>query len=195
MNLETFLLCFIPLFVAMDPIGLLPIFTGLTYKLKAAKINRVILQAMLTAFMITFLFILFGQKVLSFLTIQIGDFMVAGGVLLFIISLRDILLSDKKQRQVEAHDFGAVPIGIPLIAGPAVLTTVIILNNKYGVLLTSGAAILNILLVGISFGLSKSILKIITPTGAKALSKITSLVLAAYAVMVVRKGLEILLGG
>ena len=88
---------------------------------------------------------------------------------------------------------GAVPIGVPLIAGPAVLTTAIILLNEYGITATVLAAIVNISIAGVVFWLSESITRVLGNAGAKTVSKIASLFLAAIAVMMVRKGIMIFL--
>ncbi|MBU0580513.1 MAG: hypothetical protein KKA19_04985, partial [Candidatus Margulisbacteria bacterium] len=79
------------------------------------------------------------------------------------------------------------------IAGPAVLTTSIILVNKFGVLLTILSAIANILIAGVLLFFSKILIKLISSTGAKTISKIANLIMAAYAVMIIRKGIELIL--
>ena len=184
-----FWLCFVPLFVAVDAIGVLPMFLGLTEGLERLKIRRIIVQSVLTAMLVALLFLAIGKFVLQFLGITVPDFMIAGGVLLFAISLSDMLSTEKKQRQVEPESLGAVPLGVPLIVGPAVLTTIIVLVNQYGIILTVISTLANIILAGMVFLMSGSIIRILGKVGARVVSKIASLLLAAIAVMMIRKGI------
>lgn len=95
---------------------------------------------------------------------------------------------EKKQRQVDPETLGAVPLGVPLIAGPAVLTTSIVLAAGHGKIVTALALGANIGLTGIVFWFADPITDLIGAAGSKILSKIASLLLAAIAVMLVRKG-------
>ena len=89
---------------------------------------------------------------------------------------------------------GFVPLGTPLITGPAVLTTSLLMLDTYGMALTLTAVLLNILLAGIIFLSSGVLIKILGIAGSRALSKVTSLLLAAIAVMMIRKGIVLILG-
>jgi multiple antibiotic resistance protein len=82
-----------------------------------------------------------------------------------------------------------VPIGVPLITGPAVLTTSLLLINEHSAVVTSLAIAANILIVGGIFFMAPLINRVLGKTGSKALSKIISLLLAAIGVMIVRKGI------
>ncbi|MBA3051479.1 MarC family protein [bacterium] len=187
--MHKFLLCFIPLFVAVDTPGILPMFISLTEGFKKRQLRRIIVQSILTAVAVSVLFVFFGKTVLGLLNITVYDFMIAGGMLLFIISVSDILSYEKKQRHIDADSLGAVPIGVPLIVGPAVLTTSLILVNEYGIYLTVAALVINILIAGLIFFLSGNIYKLLGSAGSKTLSKIANLLLAAIAVMIIRKGI------
>ena len=87
------------------------------------------------------------------------------------------------------QSLGAVPIGVPLITGPAVLTTCILQAHTYGKLLTILAVLANIALAGVVFWFSEAIARVMGRAGAKAVSKVASLLLAAIAVMLIRKGI------
>ena len=189
-----FWLCFIPLFVAVDPIGILPMFMALTEGLDSSKVRRSIIQSVITATIVVLLFLTIGKMILNHIGVTMADFMIAGGILLFILSLSDLLSVEKKQRLVDSESLGAVPLGVPLIAGPAVLTTTIILLNEYGIMATVSATIVNIIIAGLVFWLSESITRILGNAGTKTVSKIASLFLAAIAVMMVRKGIIIVFG-
>ena len=194
-ELKSFWLCFVPLFVAVDAIGVLPMFLGLTEDLEKPVVRRVLRQSVLTASIVGLSFLAIGKGVLSLLGITVADFMVAGGVLLFVISISDILSAAKVRRRVDPDSLGAVPLGVPLITGPAVLTTSVLLLNEYGFLPTAAMLVLNILIAGLFFESAEAINGFLGQAGTKTTSKIASLLLAAIAVMIVRKGIELLIHG
>lgn len=186
--MEQFWLCFIPLFVAVDAVGVLPIYVSLTEDLDEKATHRVILESLITALIVAMTFLIIGPKLLQFLGITVADFMIAGGLLLLVISLNDILTGPKAHRSVDIESVGAVPIGVPLIAGPAVLTTCILLVPTYGRPLTAAALLLNVLIAGFVFLYAAPITRRLGRTGTKTISKVTSLFLAAIAIMLMRKG-------
>jgi multiple antibiotic resistance protein len=185
--MKDFLLTFVPIFVAVDAIGVLPMFIALTEGIKAKDKKRIILQSVVTAWILAFCFILLGKWVFNLLGITINDFMIAGGALLFIISVRDIMNPARKKGE-STKDLGAVPLGTPLIVGPAVLTTCLILIETHGISPTLISITINVILAGVIFSFSHILIKILGEAGARALSKIMSLLLAAIAVMMIRKG-------
>ena len=186
--LKNIFLSFIPLFVAVDAIGVLPIFVSLTEGMEQKARSKVILQSMLTAAGLAIGFVLVGKLVFKFLGITMGDFMIAGGAILFCLAIID-MVSPTKERRIPSPELGAVPLGTPLIAGPAVLTTSMLVVSQYGIVPTVVSLLTNILLAGLLFKLSFVLMKFLGVAGTKALSKITSLLLAAIAVMLIRKGL------
>ncbi|MCB1195535.1 MarC family protein [bacterium] len=186
--MKNIFLAFIPLFVAVDAIGVLPLFVSLTHEFSSAEKKRVIFQSVITALCVACGFIFLGKSIFRFLGITIGDFMVAGGTLLFCIAVIDILNPDKKRR-LPAVDFGSVPLGTPLIAGPAVLTTSIIIVSEYGLFAALISIFLNVMVAGILFSFSDVVIRLLGEAGTKALSKVMALLLSAIAVMMIRKGL------
>ena len=194
-GLRSFWLCFVPLFVAVDAIGVLPMFMSLTEGLESPTLRRVIYQSVVTATVVGVSFLVVGKAILELLGITVGDFMVAGGSLLFVISVSDLLRAEKVQRRVDPEGLGAVPLGVPLITGPAVLTTSILLLNEHGIVVTAAALVPNVLIAGIVFYFAEAINRGLGNAGAKTASKIASLLLAAIAVMMVRKGVESFIHG
>jgi len=187
------LLSFIPIFVAVDAVGVLPIFVSLTEGIERSERAKIIVQSMLTALCLAVGFIFLGKAVFRILGITIGDFMVAGGAILFCLAITDIINPIKKRR-IPAEELGAVPLGTPLIVGPAVLTTCMLVISEYGLLATLISVMVNILLAGIIFESSSVVMRVLGEAGSKALSKIMSLLLAAIAVMLTRKGIAQILG-
>ena len=187
--MNEFWLCFVPLFVAVDAIGVLPLFVSLTEEMEKQRRRAVILQSVITATIVAVAFLWFGPVLLRFLNISVPDFMIAGGILLFAISLSDLLTGTKKQREADPGSLGSVPIGIPLITGPAVLTTCILLTSMHGRGVTTAAVVVNISLAGVVFLAAGPLTRVLGRTGMKTVSKLASLLLAAIGVMLIRKGI------
>jgi multiple antibiotic resistance protein len=187
--MHTFWVCFIPIFVAVDAVGVLPMFISLTDGFTKKQIHMAIGQSIATALAVGVVFLLAGNKILQLLGITIADFMIAGGILLFVLSTGDLILFEKRQRSVDVESLGAVPLGVPLIVGPAVLTAGLLLIRSYGHLLPLIALMINIFIAGIIFWFASLIERLLGKTGAKVVSKLASLLLAAFGVMMVRKGI------
>lgn len=188
-DFHSFWMCFVPLFVAVDAIGVLPLYLSLTDGAQIKEKRMTIVTSILTAIAVGMLFLFVGDIILRMMGITVADFMVAGGIILFLIAVGDIVNVEKVLRKVNHEALGPVPIGVPLIVGPAVLTTIMLLVSEYGYLHTALATIANISIAGLFFLMSEFILKWIGKSGTKIISKVASLFLAAIAVMLVRKGL------
>ena len=187
--MKDFVLVFIPLFVAVDAIGVLPLYVGLVEEIEPRRRRHIIIQSVITASSVAIVFVLAGQPLLRLLGITPSDFMVAGGVLLFALSLRDLLAVGKTHYTVDPDTVGAVPIGVPLITGPAVLTTCLLLAQQHPSLLVLPAVIANVLIAGVVFWFATALSACLGVVGMRTLSKIAGLLLAAIAVMMIRKGL------
>ena len=187
-HFKDFWLCFMPLFVAMDALGILPIFTSIVGNAEAKRVNRVIRTSVLTALLVAVPFIFFGEWMLRLLGISVSDFMIAGGLVLLLLSVRDMLSYEKRPFGPDLEGMGPVPIGVPLIVGPAVLTTIMLLVRQYGFFLTTLSTLINLAFVCAVFFLSGRIMRFMGNSGAQIASKIANLLLAAIAVMLVRKG-------
>jgi multiple antibiotic resistance protein len=187
--MKIFLLCFVPLFVAVDALGVLPIFITLTDGLSLPQQRRVLIQSLITATVVAMVFLVIGPNILKVLNITVSDFMVAGGILLLVISLGDLLTGEKRQRLVDPETLGAVPLGVPIITGPAVLTTSVLLANVHGITITTLALLGNIGVAGIVFWFARPITRFLGNAGTMILSKIASLFLATIAVMLIRRGI------
>jgi multiple antibiotic resistance protein len=186
-SMEKFLLAFVPIFFAMDAFGVLPIFIGLTAEMDRPSRRKIILESIVTALVVAIGFIFLGDAVFRLMGVTVYDFMVAGGAILFIISTMDVALGTKAARQIPS--LGAVPLGTPLLVGPAVLTTSLILVPVYGTVAVVAAVVANIALACAVLMGANSLERLLGQAGSKAVSKVASLLLAAIAVMLIRKGL------
>lgn len=187
---ESFLKAFIPLFVAIDPIGLAAVFLALGAGVPEATKKKIATQATWTGGAVALLFLFLGQSIFAALGITPSDFQIAGGLVLFILAARDLTHSAAEEPAKLADDFGVVPLGMPLIAGPASITTLILLAQTLGVAITFAALVVNLVIVVLAFAFSEKIGRVISPTGMRAISKIVSMLLAAIAVNMIRQGLK-----
>ena len=129
--LKSYLLALIPIFVALDALGLIPVFMSLTHGMNKFQKERLVRRSTITALFVAVAFLFVGKFVFALLGITISDFLVAGGAILFIISIRDILAFHKVPAVGEER-LGVVPLAVPLMVGPAVLTTSLILVGSAG---------------------------------------------------------------
>ncbi|AOS44017.1 hypothetical protein Verru16b_01078 [Lacunisphaera limnophila] len=186
-----FLLAFIPLFVAIDPVGLAAIFLGLGRNVDAAQRQKIANQATWTGGLVALGFLVLGQSIFKAVGISVSDFQIAGGLILFVIAAKDLLSSAAEPEKLP-EDFGVVPLGMPLIAGPASITTLLVLaqNQAVGLAVTLVALAVNLALVVLALHYSEWLGRKIGGTGLRAISKIVSMLLAAIAVAMIRQGLR-----
>jgi multiple antibiotic resistance protein len=184
-----FIQAFIPLFVAIDPIGLAAIFLGLGQNIAPERRHKIADQAIWTGGLVALGFLLLGQSVFAALGISVSDFQIAGGLVLFILAARDLLQSAAEPEKLP-DDFGVVPLGMPLIAGPASITTLLITVQTSGIVIALVALALNLALVVLALHYSDWLGRKIGATGMRAISKIISMLLAAIAVSMIRHGLR-----
>jgi multiple antibiotic resistance protein len=189
--MEKFWLGFLPMFVAMDPVGIVPLFLGLTADFDKARRRTVVRQSVATALVVAMGFLALGKAVLKVLGVTMSDFLIAGGALLFAIALTDMLVAGKNRRRLDPADetIGVTPLGVPLIVGPAVLTTSLVLLDSVGPALTVASIAINVALTGLALHWSDRIVTLIGRSGTNAVSKLMALILAALGVMFIRKGL------
>lgn len=117
---------FIPLFVAIDIVAVLPIFLSLTQGYSVEGQRRAVRESVITALLVGIVFIAMGEVIFSILGITNDDFKIAGGLVLLVFAILDLIRRDEIPRKA-AGNLGIVPLGVPLIVGPAVLTTLIVL--------------------------------------------------------------------
>lgn len=185
-----FTLAFIPLFVAIDPIGLAAVFLAMGHNATPEQRKKISTQATWTGGGVALLFLFLGASIFAALGITVKDFQIAGGLILFILAARDIIQSATEDTTKLADDFGVVPLGMPLIAGPATITTLLLLAQTIGLSVTLVALGVNLFLIILAFRFSENLARLISVTGLRAISKIISLLLAAIAVNMIRSGLR-----
>jgi multiple antibiotic resistance protein len=202
-TVEALLSTFVVLFVVVDPIGLAPIFAGLTRGMDHARQRRQAVRGTLLAGFILFAFFFSGDTLLRLLGVSLPAFRIAGGILLFLLAIdmifarRSGLRSTTVREQAEAaarHDVSVFPLAFPLIAGPGALTTVLLMANA-GTSAPQLIGMLALLLVVLAITLASLlsaplIMRLLGETGANVISRLLGLVLAALAVQFVIDGIR-----
>ena len=189
-------LTFVPLFFAMDAVGNLPIFLALTQEIGATRRRQTINLATLTALGVGLVFVAIGKAIFLLLGIEVADFLMAGGIILLILAVRYLITG----KMVETPDLsaaetvGVVPLGTPLVVGPAVLTSLLLLIGPYRIPIVLSSFILNLVIQWVLFRQADRIVNFLGRTGANAVSKIVMLLLAAIAVKMIREGVLTILG-
>jgi multiple antibiotic resistance protein len=189
-------LTFVPLFFAMDAVGNLPIFLALTQEVEPKHRRRAVHVATLTALGVGLGFVALGKAIFSLLGIEVADFLMAGGIILLILAIRYLITG----KIVETEDLsasetvGVVPLGTPLVVGPAVLASLLLLIGQYRIPIVLSSFILNLAIQWVLFRQANRIVDVLGRTGVNAVSKIVMLLLAAIAVKMIRQGVLTVLG-
>ena len=185
-----FVLTFIPLFIVIDTMGNLPIVLTLSDGMTTKERNRMIHVAMLTATVVGLIFLFFGRFILDVMNISVGSLTIAGGLILLILSVR-YLVSGRVIEAQREEMVAVVPIGTPLVVGPATITTLLLLSVDYplGIILLSLAV--NLFISWIAFLLGNRIGNFLGKGGLKAVSQVFNLLLSAIAVSMIIHGLKL----
>jgi multiple antibiotic resistance protein len=191
---------FVAVFIVVDPLGIVPVFISLTPGFSPAKRNKAILTSIVIAFAVLCLFALTGNIILRLLGIQPGAFFIAGGVLLFIVSI-DLLFGRPSRTKIssegtelERDDIAVFPLAIPMLAGPGTITTILLYVSGEG----TGGYTLPMLIVsialalgaaGVTMRLSSYFLKVLGRTGVSVIERIMGILLSGLSVQFVYDGL------
>jgi multiple antibiotic resistance protein len=188
---QSFLLTFVPLFIVIDAMGNLPFVIALSEEMSPRERSKMIRNAIITATVLGFLFLFLGQLILTLMGISVGSFAIAGGIILLVLSV-DYMMGGASMDIVKEEMVAVVPIGTPLTMGPATITTLLLLVTQFPLYLVVISFILNIIIAWVIFMMSTYIVRFLGRGGVKAVSKISSLFLAAIAVDMIIRGLGIL---
>lgn len=181
----------VPIFVAIDAVGTLPIIISVSEQMTKDERTRTVNLAMVTASSMGLGFLLVGKYLLSFLSISVGHFAIAGGLVLLGLSMRDLVAGKMMDVPLKEEMVAIVPIGTPLTVGPATLTTVLLLSGQYHLYIVVTAFVINLVGAWLIFRQANLVIGFLGHGGVRATSKVASLLLAAIAVRMVIKGLTI----
>jgi len=178
---------FIPIFVAINIFMLLPLFISITKDMTKPKRSEVVKESILTAILVSLSFVALGEVIFRILGITGDDFKTAGGIVLLVFAVRDLIHSGEERIKPDIK-VGVVPIGVPLIVGPAVLTNILILVDHYGIIPTVISLLLNLGIVWIFLSNAERMMNFFGKGGIIGIGKVMLLLLAAIAIMMIRIG-------
>jgi multiple antibiotic resistance protein len=184
---EKFFVAFIPVFVAIDPIGLVALFMGLGPSSSPQQRKHQAFLGIFTGLGVAIGFIFLGKIIFSALGITVADFQIAGGLILLILATRELVTFGPADRG-GGDEFGIVPLGMPLIAGPALLTALLILIDTVGIVFTLVSLLVNLAIVAVALCNADRFSRWMGKQGLRGVSKIIALLLAAIAVSLIRRG-------
>ena len=179
---------FIMLFVVMDPPGNIPIFMALTRDMTEKERKKELNYAVVVATVLLLIFAFLGKIILYVLGITTDSFMIAGGILLLLISF-DLLRGEHKYGVRGDSGVGAVPLGTPLLAGPGAITTVMVIIQSRGVGFVLFAILSAVIATKLVLGQSERILTIIGKVGSEVLSRVIGIIVAAIAIQFIGDGI------
>ena len=179
---------FIPIFIAMDVFAILPIFISITVDMTDSR-KQIIRDSIFTALIVGLLFVALGEAIFKIVGITSDDFKIAGGLVLLVLAIPELIRHEEESRK-PAGRVGVVPIGVPLIVGPAVLTTILVLVDHYGIIPTILSLLLNLFIIWISFINAERIINLLGKGTIIGISRIMALLLASIAVMMIRLGVS-----
>jgi multiple antibiotic resistance protein len=188
---RSFLLTFIPLFIVIDALGNLPFIISLSEGMSPGERRRMINISIITAAIIGLIFLFFGRLILVLLDISVGSFAIAGGIVLLVLSIK-LIMTGHIVEAIKEEMVAVVPIGTPLLVGPATITTLLLLVTQYSLYLVLLSFALNIFIAWIISLFGSLIVSFLGKGGLKAVSKVFSLLLAAIAVSLIIHGLNLL---
>ena len=201
-NIEFFILCISSLFTVLDPLGNVPIFISMTQDYSQQERNIISLKAIFFSFIVLTLFALIGEFIFSFYNITIHSFRIAGGLLLFKISL-DMVESKRSRTKTtpkeekEAEEKEAIaftPLAIPLIAGPGSIATIMILasesknnNDNFAIFFALAIVLFITLLI---FRISDILSNRLGRSGLRIMKRLMGLILMVISIEFILKGVK-----
>ena len=190
--LNDFVEPFLSLFVAMNAIGVLPLFIGMTDSVEISARRSLVRRAITTAFVIAIVIVLAGRVIFDTLGITVNDLRIGGGIILLVLSITDLLFSNLTRKSqgndTAIEDLGVVPLGTPLVVGPAAITTILVLQEGYGYLPTVVALISNLTMSFTLFYFGPAVIGYVGAGASRAIGKVASLFLAAISIAMIRTG-------
>ena len=187
--LKSLVSTFIPLFIVMNAFGNLPYVIEVTEGLPYKQQLRIIHTATITAALIGLVFLFFGRLILTAMSISVGYFAIACGIVLMVFSIR-FLLTGQSVEMVHDNYLAISPLGTPLLAGPAIITTLLLLSLQYNIYIVLISFVLNLVLAWVILCTKDNIMGFMGNGGLKAIGNVFNLLLAAIAVSIVLQGLS-----
>ena len=183
----------VTLLFIMDPLGNVPVFNAILSGFDSAKRAKIVARELILALLILFLFLFAGNAMLGFLGLSQSSLSIAGGILLFIISLRMIFPKTTSRDEIEGSDDPfLVPLAVPMIAGPSTIAILLLLSSsqpdrmaEWSISLLLAWVATTILLVA-----SPYLMRVLGMRGARALERLMGMILVILATQMLLNGIR-----
>jgi len=187
---QNFIFTFVPLFIVIDALGNLPFVISMSEDMIRPQRRRMIHLSIVTATVLGLFFLFFGQLVLKLMGISVGSFAIAGGIILLAFAIK-YMTTGHMVEAVKEELVAVVPIGTPLTVGPATITTLLLLATQFPLYMVLISFALNMAITWVIFLGGEQVARFLGQGGLRAISRVFSLLLAAIAVSMVIRGLEL----
>ena len=178
------------LFVIINPIGNIPLFAAITQKMKKEERNSILKTTVITASALLITFAIAGTQILIFFGITISSFMIAGGILLFIVSIELLTHGGLRFGGTVPDESGIIPLAFPLLAGPGAITSVILSFQTSGLIITILSIAIVIIITYVIFLFTSTFYRILGRRGSLVITRVFAILIAAIAVQYVVNGLQ-----
>ncbi len=183
----------VTLFFIMDPLGNVPVFNAILSNFDSSRRSRIVARELVLALVILFVFLFTGNAILGFLGLSESSLSIAGGILLFIISLRMIFPKTTSRDEIEgAEDPFLVPLAVPMIAGPSTIAILLLLSSsqpgrmaEWSISLFLAWLATMVLLVA-----SPLLMRVLGARGARALERLMGMILIILATQMLLNGIR-----
>lgn len=180
----------VALFIVIDPLGNVPIFISLTMRMDKAERKRTFNVATVVALILLMVFVVVGRQLLNLFNISLYSFMIAGGILLLIISVKILIHGEWTERAISPENVGAVPIAFPLLTGPGAITTAIVIIQTLGFAATLLSVLIIFFLVWLILQFIDAIHGFLGKVGSAVVARLMAIFIAAIAVQFIVDGIN-----
>ena len=179
---------FAALFIILDPILSVPVFTTMTKGLPSREIHKQASIAVAVAGVLMYLFLVFNRIIFDILGLTMPSFQIAGGILLFILGIQEALGIEIGRCKDQTTTAAGVVIGTPLLCGPGTITTVMLLSRDYGLFIPFVAITLALLATWLVLYYAEKIQHILGDVVTDIMGKVLGMLVAAIAVEIIASG-------
>ncbi|MBI4979852.1 MAG: MarC family protein [Spirochaetes bacterium] len=191
-TIEILLSFAVSMLIAMDAFGNIPLWFTAVHKLKAPQQRRVLIESFTVSLSLGVIFAVAGLWIFKALGIEMEDFKIGGGLVFLIIAIQSIIKNDSAKERISVSDrmmFGIVPVAVPGIVGPAVITTIIYITRETNLMWSLIVFTISLLVTYTILFAANRIVHLIGTKGVSILSKVFALLLVGLAVMFIRTGI------
>lgn len=186
--------CFAALFIILDPLLSVPIFSAMTQGQTSAEIHKQAFIAVAVAGGLMYIVLIFNTAIFTILGLKLPAFQIAGGIILLLLGIQEALGIELGKHKKNAASAAGVVIGTPLLCGPGTMTTVMLLSKDYGMLIPFIAITLVLIATWLILYFADTIQRVLGDVITDIMGKVLGMLLAAMAVQIMASGIIAYIG-